>query len=174
MKWQPFALAAPLAALVSPAHATDYLSIPQAQALMLPGQTLTPAPVSLTDAQRDALLDRSGVHEAFDPSRIWRATDGSWFVVDAVVGKHEKITYAVTLDPRGAVKDVEILQYHETYGYEVRNPDWRKQFVGKTGHDPVTLGDDIQNVSGATLSCKHVTQGVKRVLALYELVLARL
>lgn len=173
MKWQPMVLAAPLAALVSPAHATEYLTIPQAQALMLPGQTLTPAPVTLTDAQRDALLERSGVHEAFDPNRIWRAADGSWFVVDAVVGKHEKITYAVTLDPHGAIKDVEILQYHETYGYEVRNADWRKQFVGKTPHDAVKLGDDIQNVSGATLSCKHVTQGVKRVLALYELVLAK-
>jgi FMN-binding domain len=172
MKWQPLLLT-PLAALVSPAHATDYLTIAQAQALMLPGQTLKPAPVSLTDDQRDALLDRSGVHEAFDPSRIWRAADGSWFVVDEVVGKHEKITYAVTLDPHGAVKDVEILQYHETYGYEVRNADWRKQFVGKTAHDPLKLGDDIHNVSGATLSCKHVTQGVKRVLALYDLVLAK-
>lgn len=172
MKWQPL-LVAPLAALVSPAHATNYLSIPQAQALMLPGQALKPAPVSLTDEQRDALLDRSGVHEAFDPSRIWRAADGSWFVVDEVVGKHEKITYAVTLDPHGAVKDVEILQYHETYGYEVCNADWRKQFAGKTAHDPLKLGDDIQNVSGATLSCKHVTQGVKRVLALYELVLTK-
>ena len=173
MKWQPL-LIAPLAALVSPAHATDYLTIPQAQALMLPGQVLKPSPVSLTDDQRDALLDRSGVHETFDPSRIWRAADGSWFVVDEVVGKHEKITYAVTLDPHGAVKDVEILQYHETYGYEVRNPDWRKQFVGKTAHDPLKLGDDVKNVSGATLSCKHVTQGVKRVLALYDLVLAKL
>ena len=172
MKWQPLIIA-PLAALVSPAHATDYLTIAQAQALMLPGQALKPSPISLTDEQRDALLDRSGVHEAFDPSRIWRAADGSWFVVDEVVGKHEKITYAVTLDPHGAVKDVEILQYHETYGYEVRNADWRKQFVGKTAHDPLKLGDDIHNVSGATLSCKHVTQGVKRVLALYDLVLAK-
>lgn len=173
MKWQPL-LIAPLAALVSPAHATDYLTIPQAQALMLPGQALKPSPVPLTDDQRDTLLDRSGVHETFDPSRIWRAADGSWFVVDEVVGKHEKITYAVTLDPHGAVKDVEILQYHETYGYEVRNADWRKQFVGKTSHDALKLGDDIRNVSGATLSCKHVTQGVKRVLALYDLVLAKL
>jgi hypothetical protein len=173
MKWQPL-LMAPLAALVSPAHATDYLTIPQAQALMLPGQALKPSSVTLTDGQRDALLDRSGVHESFDPSRIWRAADGSWFVVDEVVGKHEKITYAVTLDPHGAVKDVEILQYHETYGYEVRNADWRRQFVGKTSHDPLKLGDDIRNVSGATLLCKHVTQGVKRVLALYDLVLAKL
>jgi len=29
----------------------------------------------------------------------------------------------------------------------------------------VQLNADIKNVSGATLSCKHVTDGVKRVLA---------
>jgi Na+-translocating ferredoxin:NAD+ oxidoreductase RnfG subunit len=171
MKWQPL-LFAPVVTLASPVHATDYLTVAQAQAQMLPGVTLQKMPLQLTDAQRDVLLERSGVHEAFDESRIWRGGDGSWFVVDAVVGKHEKITYAVSLDAKGAVRDIEILQYHETYGYQVRDADWRRQFVGKTSHDALKLGDDIHNVSGATLSCKHVTQGVKRVLALYETVLA--
>lgn len=172
MKWQML-LVAPAAALVSPAYAADYLTVGQAQATLLPGAVLTPVAITMTDPLRDALLDRSGVHEAFDPGRIWRAANGSWFVVDEVVGKHEKITFAVALDAHGAVKGVEILQYHETYGYEVRNADWRAQFTGKTAHDPLKLGQDIRNVSGATLSCKHVTQGVKRVLALYDLALAK-
>jgi len=30
------------------------------------------------------------------------------------------------------------------------------------------LNGDIKNISGATLSSKHVTDGVKRVLRLYE------
>jgi len=33
------------------------------------------------------------------------------------------------------------------------------------------LGSDIKNISGATLSSKHITDGVKRVLAMYELAL---
>ena len=36
------------------------------------------------------------------------------------------------------------------------------------------LGKDIRNISGATLSCKHITQGVKRVLAVYDLLLAKM
>jgi hypothetical protein len=32
------------------------------------------------------------------------------------------------------------------------------------------LGKNIRNVSGATLSCKHVTDGVNRLLATYDLV----
>jgi len=31
----------------------------------------------------------------------------------------------------------------------------------------LTVGQDIRNISGATLSSQHVTQGVKRVLAAY-------
>jgi hypothetical protein len=29
------------------------------------------------------------------------------------------------------------------------------------------LEEDIQNISGATLSCRHITEGVRRLLALY-------
>ena len=39
----------------------------------------------------------------------------------------------------------------------------------KTAH--LKLDEDIQNISGATLSCRHLTDGVKRLLALYDLVL---
>ena len=34
--------------------------------------------------------------------------------------------------------------------------------------DPVRLDTDIRNVSGATLSCRHVTDGIRRLLLLHE------
>ena len=34
-----------------------------------------------------------------------------------------------------------------------------------------TENQDIQNIGGATLSCKHIADGVKRVAVLHELVL---
>jgi Na+-translocating ferredoxin:NAD+ oxidoreductase RnfG subunit len=43
--------------------------------------------------------------------------------------------------------------------------------VGKTAQDPLKLNRDIQNISGATLSSKHITDGVKRVMHLYQFVL---
>ncbi len=172
MKWQPF-LIAPVAALSASAYATQYLTVEQAQALMFPGVHLTHQPLQLSDAVKSQLHDASGIHEAFNEDGVWKAANGGWFIVDKVVGKHEMITYAVTLTAGGAVRDIEILDYRETYGYQVRDADWRAQFNGKTAADPVQLGKDIRNVSGATLSCKHVTQGVKRILALYRLVLSR-
>jgi Na+-transporting NADH:ubiquinone oxidoreductase subunit NqrC len=63
---------------------------------------------------------------------------------------------------------VEILEYRETYGGEVRRPDWRKQFKGKQLGEPFKLGNDIMNLSGATLSSRSVTDGVKRLLALRD------
>lgn len=88
---------------------------------------------------------------------------------DHVIGKHELIDYAVALSPEGAVQQIEILEYRESYGGEIRGQRWRDQFVGKTSADEIRLNQDIYNISGATLSCRHVTEGVKRVLAIYNL-----
>lgn len=173
MRWLPLA-PIPVALALAPAYAVEYMNVAQAQATMFPGVVLSPVLLKLPDAVRDAMLDRSGVHEPFDEKGVWKASDGGWFVIDKVVGKHEKITYAVALNANGSVRSIEVLSYNETYGYEVRNAEWRAQFVGKTAADAVQLGKDIRNISGATLSCKHITQGVKRVLALHDLVLARM
>jgi Na+-transporting NADH:ubiquinone oxidoreductase subunit NqrC len=62
---------------------------------------------------------------------------------------------------------VEILQYRESYGGEVREPSWLGQFIGKTAASPLKVGSDIRNISGATLSSLHLTEGVKRILATY-------
>lgn len=46
--------------------------------------------------------------------------------LEDVIGKHEFITYAAGVDRSGAVAGVEIIEYRETWGYEVRRPDWRR------------------------------------------------
>ena len=49
--------------------------------------------------------------------------------------------------------------------------DWRALFKGKTLSDQFRLNRDIPNISGATLSCRNVTDGVKRLLALQKVAL---
>jgi Na+-translocating ferredoxin:NAD+ oxidoreductase RnfG subunit len=88
-----------------------------------------------------------------------------WVYLDEVIGKHEFITYAVGIDAERAVRGIEILDYRETKGGAVREAKWRVQFRGKTSDDPLRLGKDIQNISGATLSCRNLTDGVRRLLA---------
>lgn len=153
------------------AQAKVYASIEQTQHVMFPGVALSPHPFVLTAEQQALLREASSVALPFQGSRIWKAANGGWFIVDEVVGKHEMITYAVGIGPDGKLLQIVILDYHESYGYEVADEAWRKQFVGKTAAAPIKLNKDIENISGATLSSKHVTDGVRRVMTLYDAVL---
>lgn len=148
IKWT--APAAALVSVTSAAHAVQYLSIPQAQKLAFPSAT------QFVETQA---------------GRAWKAQAGGrtlgLFVFDHVIGKHLYIDYAVALDPGGRILRVEILQYRESYGGEVRQANWLAQFVGKTSASPLAINQDIRNISGATLSSHHVTEGVKRILAAY-------
>jgi Na+-translocating ferredoxin:NAD+ oxidoreductase RnfG subunit len=139
---------------------------------MFPGAALRPDFRSLTPAQVAAIEKDSGVNVLTKDLKAWRVSGGGWFIADEVVGKHEFITFALALDAAGSIKGVEILDYRETYGDQVRNPAWRAQFTGKRHGVGLKLNGDIKNISGATLSSKHVTDGVKRLLATYALVLA--
>ena len=165
-------LSAALLAAPSAVHATSYLTVEQAQSAMFPGETLRPAFRQLTPAQTEQIKRASGSAPLSAGLRAWSASSGGWFIVDQVVGKHEFITYAVALDRSGAVKSVEILDYRESYGGQVRDPRWRAQFAGKRAGQPLQLGREIKNISGATLSSQHVTDGVRRLLATYAIVLA--
>jgi FMN-binding domain len=172
MKSEFIFIALPASALIAPsAFAIQYLSVEQAQRAIFPGKSFTAAPVKLTSVQRKAVEQASGVRVLHDEQQVWRVSGGGWFIVDEVVGKHEFITYAAGLTPDGSVKQIEIMDYRETYGGQIRDQKWRAQFVGKTSKSTLKLDNDIKTISGATLSCRHITDGVKRLLACYEIAL---
>jgi len=158
---------------VAPVHAVTYLSVEQAQAAIFPGRMLTPADVKLTKEQRKAIEKASVVRVRNPDLKAWKVEGGGWFLLDEVIGKHEFITYAAGLTEDGAVKQIEVLDYRETYGGQVRDAKWRAQFTGKKHGAKLKLDDDIQNISGATLSSRHIADGVRRLLATYELVLKK-
>ncbi len=164
------------AALVAPAYAVQYLTVEQAQKALFPkASELAPLTIDLSAEQREAIESTSGVAVRNLHPEVWKASGAGgslgWFMVDRVVGKHEFITYALALDPQGAVRGLEIMDYREIYGGQVRELSWREQFYGKSFGAALRLDQDIRNISGATLSCRHVTDGVRRLLALYHVAL---
>ena len=170
----PVALAAPLQAF-----AVQYLTVEGAQQLMFPTATeFRPRTLLLTAAQRDAIARASDTKVRVAEVKCWEARGPQgplgWVIVDEVVGKHEFITYAVGVLPDGGLRQIEILDYRETYGGQIRQPAWRAQFVGKKAADAVRVDHNIQNLAGATLSSIHVTDGVRRLLATHDLVLRSL
>jgi Na+-translocating ferredoxin:NAD+ oxidoreductase RnfG subunit len=160
-----FAAVAPTAAC-----AIDYLSVEQAQALMFPqADAFVPRGVALNAAQLRAVAARAGLPARTAQWQVLAARQANrllgYLVVDQVIGKFELITYAVAVDADGTLRQLEVLSYRESHGGEIRLPAWRQQFIGKRVEGPLRVGADIANISGATLSCTHVTDGVRRILA---------
>jgi len=143
------------------AFAVHYLSAEQAQKLMFPDAER----FEVREFAADAGSTRTG--SAPMQVRIARRAEATlgYVVVDEVIGKFELITYAVGLNRDGSVRQVEVMDYRESHGYEIRLPAWRRQFEGRTAASPIRVGEDIANISGATLSCGHVTDGVRRIVA---------
>ena len=116
--------------------------------------------------RRDARSRRHRASPEVQTGRVWRAEAGGG---DGFLHLRPRDRQAPLhrlrgcVDPRGRVRHVDILQYRKSYGGEVRSPSWLAQFVGKTSRSPLQVGNDIRNISGATLSSMHVTEGVKRI-----------
>ena len=167
------AVAVAAAAAPACAFAIDYLSAEQAAQLMFPdADRFESREITLDAAQLQALAEQ-GVRgrSARWPVRVAQRAGATlgYVVGDEVFGKFELISYAVGIGLDGAMRQVEILSYRESHGGEVRLPAWRRQFVGKTTASALRVGEDIANISGATLSCTHITDGVRRIVAVVAL-----
>ncbi|MGZ3184281.1 MAG: FMN-binding protein [Telluria sp.] len=167
-----------LAAAPASAFATDYLTADQAQRLMFPEATsFREQDLALDAAQMNQAAQLAGLPARSVHWRVINAYKGDallgWMVLDSVVGKFELISYAVGINPDASIRQVEVLSYRESHGGEVRSPAWRKQFVGKRAPNGLAIGDGIANISGATLSCTHLTDGVRRIAAIAQVALKK-
>ena len=130
VRWMiPLGAAATAAAQV--ACATQYMTVQQAQqAAFADAKAFRALPAP--DAATAAAL---GAAPGWSPQIFAAEADGrtqGWLIVDQVIGKSELITYALALDGKGAVISVEVLEYRESHGGEIKLPAWRRQFVGTT------------------------------------------
>jgi Na+-transporting NADH:ubiquinone oxidoreductase subunit NqrC len=160
------------------AFATQYLTVEQAQRAMFPDATaFKDAHLQLTADQMQQVEKLAGLPARSAAWRVFAAVRGDtplgFVVLDDVIGKFELISYAVAVNPDASVRQVEILTYRESHGFEIKSPAWRKQFVGKTAQSGIAIGEGIANISGATLSCTHVTDGVRRIAAIAQVALKK-
>jgi Na+-translocating ferredoxin:NAD+ oxidoreductase RnfG subunit len=168
------AAAAACAFPIQLAYAKTFFTIDQAKALLLPGKKLTKIPVTLTEEQEELIEELSDVRVRHQKLNVYKSEQNDWFIVDQVIGKHENIDIAVTLDDKGKVTGLEVLTYRETYGHQVMHPKWRAQFYGKDASEHLSVDEQIKNISGATLSCVHITNGVNRLTQTWAVALSKL
>lgn len=157
------------------ACAAVFMDAEQARPLLMPqADRFQPVALALSDSilAEIARQSQTRVPKSFAP-RVWQAAAAGqalgWVVADRVIGKYDWIDFAVGFAPDGAVLGMEILAYRESHGAEIRQAAWRQQFQGRKGPHSLRFADDIRNISGATLSCQHVTEGVQRLSALVGL-----
>jgi Na+-transporting NADH:ubiquinone oxidoreductase subunit C len=158
------------------AVAADYLSVEAAQkALFAQADRFDEVVLALNPAQKQAVTGLAGPQPPHRSLRAWRAMRGDellgYVFVDEVLGRQDMITYAVGIDHSGRMGSLEVLSYRESHGGEIRGNAWRNQFDGRQGLEQLHFGTDIKNIAGATLSCEHVTQGVRWVAALWQVAL---
>ncbi len=117
----------------------------------------------------DAVSTNFVTETRFGKRPVWKVAspDGirrGMAMADEVPGKSERITILVAAGTDGLLKDLEILAYRESYGGEVAQESWRAQFRGRKAGDPLRVGRQIRNISGATISTNSVAGGVARCL----------
>jgi Na+-translocating ferredoxin:NAD+ oxidoreductase subunit G len=164
--------------ICAPAYAAQYVTVDEAKKILFPdAASYEPRDVKFDDELRGKIKKLGGKRQGENQTKIIEAkkagSTSGWILIDDVVGKHEFITYATGIDLSGKVVGIEILDYRETHGGQIRDVSWRKKFTGKQLNDPFQLDVDVPNISGATLSCRNVLDGVKRLLAIHQLVLAK-
>jgi len=105
--------------------------------------------------------------------RIYRGFRGADLLGYAFIDVHNVRTlpeaFLVVLTPAGAVASLRVLAFHEPLEY-MPTERWYDQFENATLERALRLGRDVHGIVGATLSARATTQGVRRALALYEVV----
>jgi hypothetical protein len=170
------ALAALTAAPVQIVVATEYLSVEGAQKALFPqADRFTELVLSLNAAQRAQVATLAGPQPPHRSLRAWKAMRGGELVgyvfVDEVIGREDFITYAAGIDAAGHLSALEVLAYRESHGGEIRSDAWRRQFAGRQRLGELRVQTDIKNIAGATLSCEHVTEGARWLMALWQVAL---
>ena len=132
------------AAPVSVSIAATYLTVEAAQKAMFPSaDSFVPIVLTLTDAEKRAVAEAAGPQAPHGELRTWVAKRGNAVLghvfVDNVIGREDFITYAVGVGADGKLLPVEILDYRESHGGEIRNKAWLAQFAGRS--DPNRVAD---------------------------------
>ena len=98
--------------------------------------------------------------------RYWFDDEKSVWILDEI-GKELPITIGVTIHD-GAIKDVRVLEFRESRGWEVKYPFFTDQFLDARLSSAQRLDRRIDGITGATLSVRAVTRIARVALTLHE------
>jgi len=95
-------------------------------------------------------------------------------LLDNVKGLSMPITFLVIYDVNGNIMNSHVVKYREPYGGEIASKKWNGQFVGRSGKSKFLIGDDIDGISGATISVYSMTTGVMKLSLVFPFIKSQL
>lgn len=171
------ALGGSLAVGVAPARAKVYLSRSEALAWAFPdADRVDERTFVLTDAQANAVerLARAPVETRI--VKLYTALEDGAATGYAFIDIHTVRTlpeaFLVVLTPGGAVRSLRVLAFYEPPEY-LPPENWLEQFEQGTLGSRLEPGAAIHGIAGSTLSAQAVSAGVRRSLALWEVLVGR-
>jgi transcriptional regulator of nitric oxide reductase len=163
-----------LAAASAPAGAKVFYSRSEAVALAFPdADRIEDETILLEDDQVERVQELANSELDSRIVRIYRGFRGADLLGYAFIDVHNVRTlpeaFLVVLTPSGSVASLRVLAFHEPLEY-MPTERWYEQFENATLDRKLRLGRDVHGIVGATLSARATAQGVRRALALYEVV----
>jgi Na+-translocating ferredoxin:NAD+ oxidoreductase RnfG subunit len=77
-------------------------------------------------------------------------------------GRFETFDFLIIYDLQKQIKGLKILQYRSSYGYEIGARSWLKQFYNHNIQYTYKHNDNVQAMSGATVSSKGIIEAINR------------
>lgn len=121
---------------------------------------LTPVPVAPEVDSRTPV--------ALDEDHLFRITAGDRLTGYAYLGEAPSMKnvfdYVVLLNSDLSIRKSKVLIYREDYGRQIGSQRWLRQFIGIKPGEPIRYGEEVDVISGATISAKSMTKAVQEVM----------
>lgn len=164
-----------VAGLPAAVQAKVYRARDEALELAFPGADRIEArDFYLTDEQHDRIekLAKAPLDTSLVAIYVgWRAgAPAGYAIFDTHTVRTFPETFLVVISPQGAMLATHILAFHEPEEY-LPTPRWLGTFTGATLDRELQVGRDVAAISGSTLSTRAVTSGVRRALAIWNVLI---
>lgn len=133
--------------------------------------------IILTDSQQAKLSKDAGISfgQTHQPQfDVYTAkTNGKivgYALVDTVIGKWGPIHYMAGLSSDGKIKKIIVLEYLEIRGQPIAKNRFLKQYQKKGKKNHIRLHKDINGISGATISSRAITDGIRKLVYALDVV----
>lgn len=158
-----------------PAIAKAFYSKEEALALAFPqAEKVDQRSFFLTDeqAQQVATLAAAPVESKLATFYVGQknGTVVGYAFIETHIVRTQPETFLIILSPTGSIQKVFVLAFYEPEEY-LPSERWLQQFDQQVLGPELQLRRHIHGIAGATLTARAVTSGVRRVLALFQVLL---